>query len=305
MTLEIALRLPFSLPRLLRAGADEPEQGYHWVGQTSEPPRADRSAASPHGQTPGGEERSKYRPLGSITLGEVEEALGLFEGQLVPAHENWIAKHHFCTLPLKRIRDGRPPLIFGYVNSCFPSDGYIENVEDIELLFPRKNAPPDLVHLHRDDISLYSRMAAQSHALRVMFKALAEEAAEFAGKASAFAAGGFHPGFDAGYYDLLEMTEQNQTSYPRLYVIGSRWLAAAPESLYAEVTGKLKEMLGWGKVILNYHPGWLANGIHSLNRALGLKYKLTKYYLTEPETPDETLRLASKLTREMLSANIG
>lgn len=302
MTFEIALRPPFSLPRLLRAHADEPEQDYHWLGKTSEPQRASRPPAGQGGQKPRREGRSEYRPLGSITLGEVEQAIKLFEPQLVPArasHENWIAKNHLCTIPLKRIQDGRPPLIFGYVAACFPSDGHIENVEDIELLFPRRDAPPDLIRLHRDEISLYSGRSAQSHYLRVQVRASEEDAAEFEGSEAMFHANGFHLDFDYGYYDLLEMNEQNQSDHPRLYVIGSRWLASVPDSRYFEVTNRLKELLGWGKAIFNYHPDWLPREVHSLNRALGLKYKLSKHYLPEPENPEQTVNLVTVAFEEI------
>lgn len=299
MTLEIALRPPFSLPRALRAHADEPEQDYHWLGKTNEPPRASRPPAGRGGQKPGREGGSKYRSLDDVSLVDVEQAISLFEPQLVPAHENWIAKNHLCTIPLKRIRDGRPPLIFGYVAACFPSDGHIENVEDIELFFPRRDAPPDLIRLHRDDISLYSRRSAQSHFLRVQFKASEEDAADFQGSDPLFHANGFHLDFDHGYYDLLEMNEHNQSDYPRLYVIGSRWLASVPASMYFEITNKLKEMLGWGKAVFNYHPDWLPKEVHTLNRALGLKYKLSKHYLTEPENPEQTANLAARTFEEI------
>lgn len=294
MTLEIALRPPFSMPRALRAHADEAEQGYHWLGKTSEPPRESRPPAGRGGRKTE-EEEPKYRSLGSITLREVEQAIRLFEAQLVPAYENWIAKNHLCTIPLKPIRDGRPPLIFGYVAACFPSDGHIENVEDIELFFPRRDAPPDLIRLHRDDISLYSRRSAQSHFLRVQFKASEEDAADFQGSDPLFHANGFHLEFDHGYYDLLEMNEQNQSDYPRLYVIGSRWLASIPDSRYFEITSRFKEMLGWGKLIINYHADWLPKEVHSLNRALGFKYEFTPTLLTEPSTPQETAYITAKL----------
>lgn len=288
MTFEIALRPPFSLPRFLRTHADEPEQKYHWVGKASETPRENRTPAGKGGQKPRKKSKSKYNSPADITLGEVEQAIELFERQLVPAHENWIAKNHLCTIPLKRIQDGRPPLIFGYVTACFPSDGHLENVEDLELLFPRRDAPPDLLRLHRDDISLYSGETAQSYYLRVQFKGTAEDEAEFAGSEEMFHANGFHLDLDPGYCDLLEMNEQNQSDYPRLYVIGSRWLASLPDSRYFEVTNRLKEMLGWGRRIVNYHPDWLPKEVHTLNRALGLKYKLSKNFLTEPESPQET-----------------
>lgn len=299
MTLEIALRPPFSLLHALCAHTDEAEQEYHWLGKTSESSRASRPPAGQGGQKPGREGRSKYRSLDDVSLVDVEQAIRLYEAQLVPAHDHWIAKNHFCTLPLKPIRDGRPPLIFGYVAACFPSDGHIENVEDIELLFPRRDAPPDLIRLHRDDISLYSGRSAQSHYLRVQVKASEEDAVDFEGSDPLFHANGFHLDFDYGYYDLLEMNEQNQSDYPRLYVIGSRWLACVPDSRYFEVTNRLKEMLGWGKAVFNYHPDWLLKEVHTLNRALGLKYKLSKHYLPEPENPEQTANLAARTFEEI------
>jgi hypothetical protein len=131
----------------------------------------------------------------------------------------------------------------------------------------------------------------QSHYLHVQFKASEEDAAEFEGSDLLFHANGFHLESDYGYYDLLEMNEQNQSVYPRLYVISSRWLASIPDSRYFEVTNRLKEMLGWGKLIFNYHPDWLPKEIHPLNKALGLKYRLSKHYLTEPETPEEAAKV--------------
>ena len=100
MAFEIALNPSFSLPRLLRAHSDEPQQEYHWLGKTREKPKKETPSKEP-GRKPGGEENEGgYRPLANIQLGEVEEALALFEGQLLPSHENWIGKNCFCVIPL-------------------------------------------------------------------------------------------------------------------------------------------------------------------------------------------------------------
>jgi hypothetical protein len=293
MAFEIALTPLFSLPRLLRAHSDEPEQEYHWLGQTRETQQKQTGAEGP-GRKPAGEKNDQgYRRLASIRLGEVEDALSLFERQRLPVHENWIGKNHFCTIPLKRIRDGRPPLIFGRVKTCYPSDGHLDNVEDIELLFPRKGGAPDLIHLRREDISLYAQKPVQSFGLRVQFKASVEDAADFDGSGSLFAKHGFYPEFDGGYHDLLEMDDLNQSTYPHLYIIGSRWFDSIPESVHVEVGAKLEKMLHWNRRIVNYHPAWLPKEVNSLNSALGLKYKLTRYFLSEPENPKQTADLVA------------
>jgi hypothetical protein len=117
MAFEITLKPPFSLPQFLRAQREEPKQEYHWLGKTRAAPKNKNGSGDQDRQQPGRKGGQKYRPLSSIRLGEVEEALSLFEGQIRPAHENWIGKNHFCSIPLKRIKDGRPPLIFGRVAS--------------------------------------------------------------------------------------------------------------------------------------------------------------------------------------------
>jgi hypothetical protein len=86
-----------------------------------------------------------------------------------------------------------------------------------------------------------------------------------------------------------------------MYVIGSRWFASVPESLQAEVSGKLKELVAWGKQIFNYHPDWLANEISTLNRALGYKFGFTPVVLPEPGNAHETAFIVARtFEREIL-----
>ena len=294
MTLEISLRPPFSLPRVLRAQKDDSRQ--HWVGQAPPASQKKPELGSPANKPQREKDEQGYRPLATIQLGELEDAYKLFENQLVPAGENWIGKNCFCSIPLKRIRDGRPPEIFGRVKTCFPSDGYTENVEELELLFPRMDgAPPDKVHIHKDDISQYSQKPVQSYYVRVQCKASAEDEADFAGSGPLFSANGFYPEFDPGYYELLEMNHQNQAVHPSLYVLGSRWFDSIPNGIHAEVRAKLLEMLQWGKKIINYHPDWLPREINTLNRVLGFKYGFTQALLIEPSTPQETVDIVTKI----------
>jgi hypothetical protein len=295
MAFEITLKPPFSLPQFLRAQREEPKQEYHWLGKTRSAPKNKTGSGDQDRQQPGRKDGQKYRPLSSIRLGEVEEAFSLFEGQIRPAHENWIGKNYFCSIPLKRKRDGRPPLIFGRVAACYPSDGYLDNIEEFELYFPHKDSPPDLVHLNGDEISRYSRKPVESFCLRVQFKVSEEDAADFAGAESFFTQNGYHPEFDGGYHDLLDMNDMNQSAYPWLYVIGSRWLDEVPDSLHSELQSKLRQMIHWGKRIFNYHPDWLPKEVNTLNRVLGFKHEFTSVVLTEPGTPQETAFIVAKI----------
>lgn len=298
MTLELSLRFPSTLPRVfrdvLRAQSDEPQQDYHWVGQKRDVTQGDSGKSSQSKNSQDKKSEQGYRPLSSITLGEVEDAIKLFEHQLVPAHENWIGKKHFCKIPLKRKKDGRPSVIFGRVKTCYPSDGQIENVEDIELFFPHKDDKPDALRIHKEDISIYSHKPVESYFVRVRVMASAEDTVDFAESDPMFMKNGFVPEFDAGYYDILEMTEPNQAASPWLYVIGSRWFDSIPASLQVEIRAKLEQMIHWGRHIFNYHPNWLPKEINTLNRILGYKYGFTSTVLTEPETPQETAYIVER-----------
>lgn len=301
MTLEIALRPFFRIPRVFRAQSDEPQQDYHWIGHkhgieqgSTDQGREDR----PPREKKNGQ---KYRPLASITLGEVDYALQFFHHQIIPAHENWIAKGHFCKIALKRKDDGSPPVVFGRVRTCYPSDGQIENIEEIEMLFPHKDSPPDLLHIHKNDISRFHQNPAQGYYFRVVFKASEEDAADFAGSDLLFRANGFSLEPDTGYYDLLGMDHQNQNTHPLLYVIGSRWLDAIPDSLYLEIRAHLERMLHWGKLIFNYHPNWLPKEINTLNQILGYKHEFTPIVLTEPANPQETAFIVGKKFNEVFT----
>jgi hypothetical protein len=283
------------------AGNGESRQDYHWIGHEKD---TEQGSSMPGDQKKNSsqnrKDKTKYRPLADITLGEVEEAYTLYEHQLSPAQENWIGKHYFCQIPLKRGR-GYPPLIFGRVKTCYPSDGFLGNVEELEMVFPHRDEAPDLVHIHKDEISRSSQRQVQSYIVKVRVLASDQEKTELTGTDPLLGKNGLYPDFESGYLDLLEMTEQTQSVYPRMFVIGSRWFSSIPESLHAEMKGKLKEMLGWGKQIFNYHPEWLGNEINTLNRELGFKYGFTPILLTEPGNAEETAIIVAKtFEREIL-----
>ena len=192
-------------------------------------------------------------------------------------------------------------MIFGRVKSCYPSDGQIDNIEEIQLTFPRTDDKPDAIHVTKSDISIYSNKPVESYYMRVQFLASAEDVADFAEADPMFMMNGFIPEFDSSFYDILEMTEMNQLAYPQLYVIGSRWFASVPESLQEEVRAKLEKMIQWKKQVFNYHPNWLPNEINTLNRTLGFKHGFTETVLTEPENPQETIYIIQKTFSDMLN----
>ena len=303
MTLEISLRPPFSLLRVLRAQKGDPHQ--HWVGQASSTSQKKIEQESQGNKPQRDDNEQGYRPLSKIKLGEVDDAYERFKRQLIPAGENWIGKHCFCTIPLKPIKDGRPSKIFGRVKTCSPSDGYSDNINELELIFPRTDgALPDKVRIYKDDISQFSQEVTQSYYVRVQFRASEEDMADFADAAPQFRANGFDPEFDSGYYDLLEMNKLNQSRYPWLYVIGSRWLDTIPDSIYPEVKIKLMEMLQWGKHIFNYHPEWLPTEVNTLNRVLGFKYGFTEQVLVEPGNIEETGIIVARTFDRIMSTPV-
>lgn len=85
-----------------------------------------------------------------------------------------------------------------------------------------------------------------------------------------------------------------------MYVIGSRWFASVPESIKPELAGKLKEMLGWGKVISNYHPEWLDGDVVTLNRVLGFKYAFTPRLLIEPGNAQELSFIVASVFEKLI-----
>jgi hypothetical protein len=194
-------------------------------------------------------------------------------------------------LELVRRRDGRPPVVFGRVKTCYPSDGYIHNIQDMELYFPNKNGKPETVALRAEDILLDPAKPVQSYCVRVKFLASPDDMADFHQNEDLFLEKGFIPEFTTGYLDLLDMNEHNHAAYPSLYVIGSRWLASIPDSLQPEIRERLKSLIQWNKLIFNYHPERLPAEIRSLNRELGYKAGFTDIFLIEPEDPQQTVKI--------------
>lgn len=296
MTLEITLRPPFSIPRLLRTHSDEPQQEYHWIGRTQETSRGNPDPGR-QGENPREKMgKSGHRPLSTITRDEVDEIVRFYEPQLVRSPlDGWIARNNFCRVHLKSRIGKCPAVVFGRVKSCYPSEAHADNVQEFELLFPNENAEPDVIQVQSDIINFHAPQPVESFCLRTCFLLLPEETAEFLKQDGLFLKNGFAPEIKTDYMELLDMNDRNHNSHPWLYVIGSRWLASIPDSRYYEIKGAIKDLLGWGKLIFNYHPDWLPKEVNTLNRILGYKYEFTPDLLTEPGNPQETAFIMAKL----------
>ena len=282
MALETAFRRFTLLPRFIQTGNGEPRKA-HYLGK-------DEATPLEHKQDQGGKNdnapkkpvTSKYRDLSDITLGEVEQVYDHFKNQLVPSPaEAWIAKNYFCQLPLKRKGVNRPPVVFGRVKTCYPTDGYVNNIEEMEMYFPRRDAAPDILHVRLDDIS--QQKPTQSFCIGVKFYVSEEEMADFSHSENIFIERGFAPLYETSYLDLLNVNEQNHSVSFWLHVIGSGWFASIPDSVQPEVRQQLRNLVYWNKAIFNYHPKRYSLQYRSLNEELDFNYGFTKHHLVAPQ----------------------
>lgn len=293
MTLEISLRPPLSLPHFLQAQKDEPRRDIHWIGQ-KKGNESQPASSEPNPPSPKPDNSQGYRSLASIKLGEVDDAQKYFANQLLPVpYPSWIGKNHFCNLSLVRKRDGRPPMIFGRVKTCFPSDGYINNIQIIELQFPNKERQPDSISLNIEDILQSPQGIIQSYSVRVKFLASPEDEADFQSFENLFASSGLTVEFTNDYLELLHLEEFNKDNYPWFYVISSRWFASIPVSIQEDIRQNMRSLIRWNKHIFNYHPKWLPPEIHTLNQELDFNYGFSDHYLIAPETPQQTAHIVT------------
>jgi hypothetical protein len=289
MALQTAFRRFSLLPGFIQTGNGEPRKA-HWLGNKQPTtPQQNQDQRQPDDRPPQPRDPRGYRELASLTLGEVDEAYTRFKVQLVPSlTEAWIAKNYFCQIPLKRRGEDRPPVVFGRLRTCYPSDGYVNNIEELEMYFPRSEAAPDLLYIHFDDIDL--QKPTQSYCIGVRSYLSEEELTDFARSENIFIEKGFAPLYETSYIDLLDVTEQNQSMLPWLYVIGSGWLASIPDSVQGEVREQVRNLVRWGKTIFNYHPRRYSLQLQSLNEELGFQYGFTEHYLIAPQDTEQVLR---------------
>src|SRR5512138_794752 len=292
MALETAFRRFALLPGFIQTGNGEPRNKAHWLGdqrKQSAPPQQDQNQHRQDDRPPQRRDPRGYRDLASLTLGEVEEAYHHFERQLVPSPtEAWIAKNYFCQIPLKPRGQDRPAVVFGRVRTCYPGDGNINNVEELEIYFPRKDAAPDLLHIRFHDIAL--QKLTQSYCVGVKMYISEDEMADFSRSENIFLEKGFAPLYENGYIDLLDVNEQNHASLPWLYVIGSGWFASIPDSVQPEIRKQLRNLVRWDKIIFNYHPRRYSLQVPSLNEELDFQYGFSEHYLVAPQDTEQALK---------------
>ena len=282
MVLETAFRRFTLLPRFIQTGNGEPRKAHYLGKDEATPLEHKQDQGRKNDNAPKKPATSKYRDLADITLGEVEQVYDHFKNQLVPSPaEAWIAKNYFCQLPLKRKGENRPPVVFGRMKTCYPSDGYVNNVEEMEMYFPRTNAAPDILHVRLDDIS--QQKSTQSFCIGVKFYVSEEEMTDFSHSENIFIERGFAPLYETSYLDLLDVNEQNHSDSLWLHVIGSGWFASIPDSVQPEVRQQLRNLVYWNKAIFNYHPKRYSLQYRSLNEELDFNYGFTEHYLVAPQ----------------------
>jgi hypothetical protein len=294
------------LPGFIQTGNGESRKA-HWLGNRQAAERGqDQRQSGQEERPPRRPDPRGYRDLTSITLGEVEDSIQRFQAQLVPSPvEGWIAKNYFCQLPLKRRTADRPPLVFGRVKTVYPSDGQVQNMEEMELYFPgnAKRAAPDVLHLRDHDISL--QKPAQSFCVGVKFYLSPEEVGDFAPSENIFIEKGFAPLYENGYLSLLDVNEQDHHRLPWLHVIGSGWFATIPDSLQPEIREQLRNFVRRGTIIFNYHPRRHALRYLSLNEELDFQYGFGEHYLVAPQNSDQTLRKVEESFGQIFMRGLG
>jgi hypothetical protein len=296
MTLETAFRPPTLLPRFIQRTAallqngNAEGRGAHWLGNRQRTsPQQDANQGGHDDRPPQRTDPRGYRELSSLTLGEVDEAYHFYSGQLIssPA-EAWIAKNYFCYLPLKDRGDTRPPAVFGRLKTCYPSDGYVDNIGQMELYFPRRAGPPDVLLLHQYDLS--AQTPARSYCVGVKFYVSEEEMADFRGAENIFIEKGYAPLYENSFLDLLEVNEHNHAALPWLHVIGSGWFASIPDSMQAEVRQQLRNLVRWNTTVFNYHSRRYSLQYRNLNEELDLQYGFTEHFLIAPQDTAQVLK---------------
>jgi hypothetical protein len=288
MTLEIRLRRFSFLPGLIQAGNGDPRWA-HFLGRKQATQVDKQDQGQQDDNNPKKRKTGKYRPLGSITLGEVDDALRHYLPQMVASPvDGWISRNYFCQLPVRQQTEDQSPVMFGRVKTCFPGDGNVHNIDQMELYFPNIGAGPDLLNIRRSDI--HGQRPMQSYCVGVKMYLSEAEREDFRRSENIFIEKGFAPLYETGYLDLLDMNEQDFSSLLWLNVIGSEWFASIPDSIQPEIRERLRLLADWNMLLLNYHPKRHALRHLSLNDELDFSYGYTKHFLITPQDTNQVLQ---------------
>lgn len=289
MALDLSLRRWLWLPRFIQT-EDDGSRKAHYVGNRDKSPLNGKQDQGGKNEKPPQQSKTeKYHSLENIKIGEVRQVIDSFRPQLVPSPmPEWVAKNYFCELPLDHRQGRRPSAVFGRVLTCFPSDGNIQNIEEMELQFPQQEAPPYLLQLLPEDLALHKPI--YSYCVGVKMYLSEAEQRDFSPSENIFIEKGFAPLYQSGYGDLLiEVDEHNKANLFWLYVFGSEWFATIPDSMQLEVKHKLHDLVRWKRTVLNYHPKRQTLRYKSLNDELDLQYDFSEEYLVMPQDVGQVL----------------
>jgi hypothetical protein len=285
---------------LVQTGNGEPRKAHFLGKDRATPVDRKQETGGKRDDDPKQPKSGPYRSLDTITIGEVDEGYRYFQSQLLPSpNDAWIAKNYFCSLPLKRKGDGRPSALFGRVKTCYPSEGHVLNVEEMELHFPRKDGAPDLLHLYGDDFA--SNKPVASYCVGVKCYVSVQEQDDLSLWENSFASRGFTPIYIRDPLELYETNPQNQAATPWLYVIGSEWLATVSPDL----RDRLRDLVYWNKLVLNYHPKRYSLQFRSLNEELDFNYGFSERVVLTPQSPDQVLQKVEAGFGEMFMTGTG
>lgn len=298
MSLLTEIRRFSLLPGFIQTGNEEPRKA-HFLGRNNATPvEPKQDTGGKNDNTPRKPLNSQYRSLGDLTLGDVESALAYYRPQLVaPPRAAWIAKNYFCTLPLKRNLDDRPAVVFGRVTSSYPSSGELENIDEMEMHFPRLKAAPDLLKIYRDDLD--SRRLIESFCVGLKAYLSEKEMLDFSRSENIFIEKGFAPLYEQGYGELLHVDEADRPALPWLYVFGSEWFATVPDERQPEVKQQIQKLMHWNRLVLNYHPRRYLMQYRSLNDELEFNYGFTDQYLLAPQDTNQVLIKVDEIFAQM------
>lgn len=296
MTLEIRLRRFSFLPGLMQTGNGEPRKA-HIVGKGQAQPVGGQDPRHPDDRSPRGQGSGRFRPLASLSLGEVDDALRRFMPQMVASPvEGWIARNYFCQLPVRQRADEQSPVVFGRVRTSYPAEGNAQNIEQMEMYFPNLGTGPDLLSIRRSDI--HWQRPIQSYCVGVRMYLSGQEMDDFSRSENIFIEKGFAPIYETGYLSLLDMSEQDHASLLWLNVVGSEWFASIPDSVRPEIRERLRSLVEWNKLLLNYHPKRYALRYLPLNDELEFSYGFTRHYLITPQDTNQVLQKVDQVFGE-------
>ena len=293
MTLAVSLGRTLIFPHSIQEGGGNPRK-VHWTGG-KEPVDLNQSQGGKQGGDSGKGDNRGYHSLSEVKIGDVSDAFEFFKAQLSASRlPTWIARGYFCMIHLARKNGHRPSAIFGRVKTCYPSDGYLQNIHEMELLYPKLGGKPLEINLHSDDINHSSDIPSQSYCVKVKCFVTPQDQAEFTGYENTFLQHGYETEFIPRHIDMLDVNEFNQAAFPRVIVVSSRWFASAREISQGQVYEKLHQLIKWNKTIINYHPSGAGCDTRTLNQELGFKYGFSNTVLIEPETPQQTLQIVAQ-----------